>query len=107
MLSTVIWTLIKIIQSGELNELAFEDLILSTNSNNSKGKIALGLERNVKSLDFPKGKCKVAWDRQVNKYASHSASSLLKLKCKFHNSKQELIEKDTDEWISILEGLLI
>ena len=40
-------------------------------------------------------------------YALHTASSLLKLKSKFHNSKLDSIDKDPDEWISHLEGLQI
>ena len=43
-------------------------------------------------------------DRLVSKYAPHTASSLLKLKIEFHNSKLESIDKDPDEWISHLEG---
>ena len=40
------------------------------------------------------------------KYALHTASSLLKLKSKFQNSKLS-IEKDPDDWIPNLEGLFI
>ena len=100
MLSRVIWTSIKIVKLGELNELAYEDLILSTNS--SVGKVAFRLVINTKNLEFPEGNCKVAWDRLVDKYASHTASSLLKLKSELHNSKLGLIEKDPGEWISNL-----
>ena len=47
----------------------------------------------------------MAWDRLESKYALHTASSLLKLKSKFHNSKLDSIDKDPDEWIPHLEGL--
>ena len=40
----------------------------------------------------------MAWDRLISKYASHTASSLLKLKSEFHNSKFDSIDKDPDEW---------
>ena len=63
--------------------------------------------KNAKSKDFLEGSCKVAWDRLVSKYALHTASSLLKLKRELHKSKLELIDKDSDEWISHLEGLRI
>ena len=76
-------------------------------SSSSVGKVAFGLVTNEKSEDFPEGNCKVAWDRLVSKYAPHTASSLLKLKGKFHNSKLESIDKDPDKWISHLEGLQI
>ena len=94
----------KVIRLCELNELAYEDLILSINICFSVGIVAFGLVKNVKSEDFPEGNCKVAWDRLVSKYAPHTASSLLKLKSEFHNSKLDSIDKDPDEWISHLEG---
>ena len=47
------------------------------------GKAAFGLVRNDKSLKFFEGNYKVAWDRLINKYASNTATSLLKLKGKF------------------------
>ena len=78
---------------------------MSINTNASVGKVAFGLVRNTKSLEFPKEN--LNWDRLVNKYALHTASSLLKLKSKCQNSKLELINKDPDEWISNLEGLQI
>ena len=49
----------------------------------------------------------MAWDRLISKYALHTASSLLKLKSEFHNSKLESIDTDTDGWISHLEGFRI
>ena len=73
----------------------------------SVGKVAFGLVKNMKSADFPKGNCKIAWDRLVSKYALHTALSLLKLKSVFHNSKLKLMEKGPDDWISNLEGLWI
>ena len=54
-----------------------------------------------------KGNCKVAWDRLVNKYHLHTATSLSKLKSEFHNSKLESMEKDPDQWITLLEELQI
>ena len=41
---------------------------------------------------------------QAGKYAPHIAFSLLKLRSKFHKSKLESIDKDSNEWISHLEG---
>ena len=81
----------KIVILGELNELAYEYLILSINTSSSVSKVAFGLMKNKISKDFPEGNCKVAWDRLVSKYAPHTASSLLKLKSRFHNSKLVLI----------------
>ena len=41
----------RIIKLGELNELAYEDLILSINTSSSVGKVAFGLVKNAKSED--------------------------------------------------------
>ena len=84
----------KIIKLGELNKLAYEDLILSINTSFSVGKVAFGLVKNAKSEDFLEGYCKVAWARLVSEYAWHTALSLLK--SEFHNSKLESINKDPD-----------
>ena len=46
-------------------------------------------------------------ERLVCMYAPHTASSLLKLKSKSHNSKLGSMEKYPDEWILNLEGLQI
>ena len=51
------------------NQLACKDLILSINTDFPVGKVVFELVRNDKSLEFPKGNCKVAWDRLINKYA--------------------------------------
>ena len=58
--------------------------------------------RNTKSLEFPEGNKKIALGRLGNKYAPNTASSLLKVKSKLHDSKLDWIEKDQDEWISHL-----
>ena len=70
----------KIVKLGELNELAYEDLLLSLNTSSSVGKVAFGLVKNANSEDFPEGNCKVALDGLASKYALHTALSLLKLK---------------------------
>ena len=95
----------KIVKLHNLNELVYENLILSINANSSVEKVAFKLVKNAKSEDFPKGKCKIAWGRLVSKYAPHTASSLLKLKSELHDSKFESMEKDPNEWIPHSEGL--
>ena len=95
----------KIMKLGELKELVYEELFLLIKASSSVGKVALGLVKNVKSTDFPEGNCKIAWDRLVRKYAPHTASSLLKLKSEFHNSKMQSVQKDPDTLILNVEGL--
>ena len=89
----------------ELNELAYEDLILSINTSSAVGKVAFGLLKNAKSPDFAEENCKITWDWLVNQYTPHTALSLLKLRNEFHNSKLDSIENDPDESILNLEGL--
>ena len=90
---------------AELNEQAYEEIILSINHVTRQGKVAFSLVKNCKSLEYPEGNCKLAWDRLVAKYAPKTAPSLLKLKKKFANSKLETAEKHPDEWITELESL--
>ena len=47
----------KIVKLGELNKLAYEDLILLINTSSSVGKVAFELVKNAKSEDFLKGNC--------------------------------------------------
>ena len=97
----------KIIKLGELNELVYEDLILSINASSSVGKVVFILVKNAKSEDFLEGDCKVAWDRLVSNYAPHTALSLLKLKREVHNNKLKFINKYHNEQIFYLKGLQI
>ena len=95
----------EIAKLGELNTFAYEGLILSINTSSSVGKLAFELVKNAKSKDFLEGNCRVAWDRLISKHAPHTASSLLKLKSEFRNSKLESLNKDPNELISHLDGL--
>ena len=79
----------KVTELVELNELGYEDLILSINGESASGKVAFNLVKNCKTTEFPEGNCKLAWEPLVAKYAPKPAPSLLKLKEKFANSKSE------------------
>jgi len=62
---------------------------------------------NCKSVEYPEGNCKLAWDHLIAKYAPKSAPSLLKLKKQFANCKlkDENIKYHPDNYISSLESL--
>ena len=49
----------KMYESGKLHELAYKEPILSINNNFSVAKLAFGLVRNTKSLEFTEGKYKI------------------------------------------------
>ena len=80
----------KIFDLGKLNKLAYNDLFLSINTDSF---FVFWLVQNAKIPEFLKGTCKVAWDRLLNKYAPHTAQTLLKLKSEFHNSKLDQLRK--------------
>ena len=93
------------VRIAQLNEEAFEDIILSIDHTTKHGKIAFRLVKNCKSAEFPEGNAKLAWDRLNSKYESKTVPSLLKLKKNFANSKLESVENNPDEWISELESM--
>ena len=95
----------KVKKLGELNELGYEDLILSINGSTKAGKVAFNLVKNCKTEDFPEGNCKQAWDRLVNKYSPKTTPSYISLKKDFTNSALESPESDPDKWITELESL--
>ena len=66
----------KVDELGELNELAYKDLIPSISTSFPVGRVAIGLAKNAKSPEFPEGNCKIVWDQLVNKYVSHNALSM-------------------------------
>jgi len=95
----------KILKLGELNELAYEDIVLSIIHTTSSGKVAFRLIKNCKSDDFPEGNCKLACELLVKKYEPHTVPKLLKLKKEFTNKRLEDVSQDPDEWITELESL--
>ena len=95
----------KLVEQWELNELAFEELLLSINGTTKAGKIAFNLVDNCVTSDQPEGNCKIAWDRLVHKYAPKTAPSYIQLKKDFANSKLRSAEDNPDEWMTDLESL--
>ena len=67
----------------DASELAFKDLMLLINTSSAVGSACLVCSKLQKV--FLKGKYKLACDMLVNKYASHSVTSLLKWKSELHN----------------------
>ena len=54
---------------GELNEEAYEDIILSINHTSNMGKVAFSLVKICVSTEYLEGNCKLACDCLVEKYA--------------------------------------
>lgn len=89
----------------QLNELAFEEILLSINGQTKQGKIAFNLVDNCSTAEQPEGNCKIAWERLVHKYAPKTAPSYIQLKKDFANSKLASVDTDPDEWMTDLECL--
>jgi hypothetical protein len=51
----------------DLNEMAFTELILSIDVNNSNGKIAFGIVKSCKSKEFEDGNAALAWRKLKKK----------------------------------------
>ena len=94
-----------IIKFNDLNEEAFEDIILSIDHTTKQGKAAFSLVKNCNTAKYPEGNCKLAWDCLVAKYSPKTAPSFLKLKKKFANSQLESAETHPGEQMTELESL--
>jgi hypothetical protein len=84
----------------QLNERAYEDLLLSIDGESNQGRVAFNLVENAVTPDHPEGNCKIDWDRLVNKYAPTSAPSYIQLKKEFANSKLKSAAHNPDDWIT-------
>jgi hypothetical protein len=47
----------------QLNERAYEDLLLSIDGESKQGRVAFNLIENAVTPDNPEGNCKIVWDR--------------------------------------------
>jgi hypothetical protein len=53
----------KMVKIIELNEIAFTELILSTDVKAGNGKIAFNFVKGYKTKDYPNGKAASAWEK--------------------------------------------
>jgi gag-polypeptide of LTR copia-type len=88
----------------DLNELGYSDLMLSTDTTTSHGKVAFGLIRASKSKDYPDGNITIAWKRLKEKYAPSTAPTLAKYQKQFFGAKLRK-GADPDQFITYLEDL--
>ena len=95
----------KILELAELNQMAYEDMLLSMDTDTKAGQVAFDLVKNAKTPDHPEGNCYVAMKKLQNKYDPRTGPSYVAKKREFTNSKLESCEEDPDEWITDLETL--
>ena len=87
-----------------LNELAYEDLILSIDGSSDSGRVAFQIVRNCKTDELKEGDSSLAWKKLSDKFEPKIAPNRLKLKNEFYTSK--LKGKDNpDTWIASLEDI--
>mmetsp|Transcript_11032 Transcript_11032/g.16141 ORF Transcript_11032/g.16141 Transcript_11032/m.16141 type:complete len:162 (+) Transcript_11032:416-901(+) len=89
----------------KLNELAFEDILLSINGTTQADKIAFNLVDNCTTSEQLDGDSKMTWDRLVHKYSPKTAPSYIQLRREFANSKLLSSDADPDKWLTNLECL--
>ena len=90
----------------ELNEDAYEDLILSINGETEVGRVVFQLVRGSKTKALADGDSKEAWTRLTGKFEAHTAPSRLLLKGKI-NSLRLKYKQDPEIFISVLEDLVL
>jgi hypothetical protein len=77
----------KLLRIGELNEIAFTELILSIDVSKSNGKIAFGIVKSCKSNEFEDGNAALAWEKLKEKYDPMFAPLLVKTERMFRESR--------------------
>jgi hypothetical protein len=92
----------KLIIAADKNELAYTELILSTDDKTSSGKVAFNLVKGCKREEHVDGNVFMAWERLKNKFEPLSAPSLVKLEKQFHQCALNK-NQDPEIWLTELE----
>jgi hypothetical protein len=92
------------IETREMNELAYSELILSMDTRESAGKIAFNIVKRSKSTDYADGNALVAWKGLKRKYSPTTAPSLAKLHKQFYRARLKK-KVDPDVFITYLEDI--
>jgi len=89
----------------KLNDVAFEELILSIDTSEGTGKTVFQIIKGCKTNDLKDGDSKTAWTRLCTKFAPKSAPNKLELKLEFNRCTLKSAANDPDEWITNLESI--
>jgi hypothetical protein len=87
----------------ELNEDAYEDLILSIEGDGKAGHVAFQLVKGSKMTELKDGDAAFAWSRLANKYQPTSTPSRLEIIEEFNNCKIKSWKQDPSTWITELD----
>jgi len=91
----------------KLNELAYEELILSINADEGAGRVIFQLVKGCKTADLKDGDASLAWKKLVSKFAPKTAPNKLELKMEFQKCVLKSASEDPDEWITKLESIKV
>ena len=91
----------------ELNDTAYEDLILFIDGSTDAGRVAFSIVRGAKTSSFKDGDALMAWTGLSNKYESKTAPSRLHLKNQFSSAKLQNAKDDPDVWLTKLEDICV
>ena len=94
----------KLREMKEMNELAYDDLIMSMDGTKSGGKVAFNIIKNTKTEEYPDGNASIAWQKLKKKYAPMSAPNLLKVYREFYGAKYKK-HWDLEVFITNMEDL--
>jgi hypothetical protein len=89
-------------KARELNDLAYEEMVLCIDGTTKPGKGAFGCVNGAVTADIQLGSAREAWKRLNNKFEPKTAPSHLRLQNLFHKSYLQS-NQDPDEWITELE----
>jgi len=89
----------------ESNELAFEELVLSIDTSQPKGRGPFQTICSCRTMDYKNRNAADAWKSLSSKYAPKIAPMKLELKLEFQWMKLQDASEDPDVWISQLEDL--
>jgi hypothetical protein len=73
----------KLTVAADMNELAYTELILSSDDKTSSGNVTYNLVKGCKNKDYANGNVSMARERLKNKFQPSSAPSLVKLEKQF------------------------
>ena len=90
----------------DLNEEAYEDLILSISGETDVGRVVFQLVRGAKTSNLKDGDAREAWEQLEGKYEAKTAPSRLLLKREINNLRMKF-KQDPEVYISTLEDLVL
>jgi hypothetical protein len=89
----------------DLNELAYEDLILSIDGKEDSGQVTFNIVKGCRTSEYEDRNARLVWTRLKAKYASQSAPSRMKLVQEFAQSRLANVNNDPNIWLTQFEDL--